>query len=137
MRLHLIYIVLALPLLAFSPGHNQEKVDLSTPESAYAAFLDALKEEKLQLEVVVTPTGFHSLVQVVENAVEIDDVAGLGTELEASSVEWHEITSDIYFLEAISKHYTHKLEFTLEESGWMLYHWQLGAGVDAHAGIDQ
>jgi hypothetical protein len=53
---------------------------------------------------------------------------GLAQDLESSQLEWAEITEDIYFVSARLQGKVYKMEFTLEEPGWMLYHWQLGGG---------
>lgn len=118
------WLCLAAPLLAFGPA-SRPAVDLSSPELAFGSLVLLLQEGDVQiLEQVATPTG-------VESLQEASPLARLGLELSEADLEWSEITEDIYFLRAqYLGEKTHKLEFTREEPGWMLYHWQAGGGVD-------
>lgn len=104
--------------------------DLSTPQNSFEAFVEALKSDNsAQLTHVATPTGLSSLDALDKNADYKEGMPKLATELEASKVEWAQITDDIYFVSASVNQKVHKMEFTLEEPGWMLYHWQIGGGV--------
>ena len=99
-------------------------MDISTPEKSFETFVRVLQSgESDLLAQVVTPTGLHSL----ESHPQTKD---LGVELADADQEWLELTEDIYFLTAQSGPNKHKLEFTREEPGWMLYHWQVGGGAD-------
>lgn len=127
-----VVAVLMLPLLAFSPARQSNSHDLSTPEKSFDFFVEVLQSGSTDLlEHIVTPTGIKSLVTVGELDHYSEGISDLGIELAASELSWSEITEDIYFLTATFDARIHKLEFTKEEPGWMLYHWQLGGGVDA------
>ena len=131
MKIKLILALLALPLLAFKAPAGAGEFDLSTPEKSFHSFVDVLQSESMEaLESLVTPTGMSSLVTVSGHADYEEGMSDLGKELAGSDLEWAEITDDIYFLVATTNGKKHKLEFTLEEPGWMLYHWQLGGGAD-------
>lgn len=129
MKINLILAVLIFPLLAFKSPEGE--FDISTPEKSFKSFVNVLQSESMEsLEALVTPTGMSSLVTVSSHEDYEDGMADLGKELAGSVLEWAEITDDIYFLVASVNGKKHKLEFTLEEPGWMLYHWQLGGGAD-------
>lgn len=126
-------LCLAIPLCAFTFAPHAQ-VDLSTPELAFGSLVQTLQlEDGVLLEKVVTPTGMVSL-EALHLAPEGEkSLSLLGKELSSCKLEWSEITDDIYFLKAHSEEASiHKLEFTKEEPGWMLYHWQVGGGVDLH-----
>ena len=111
--------------------------DLSTPQKSFAVFVDILKSGNVSaLSKVATPTGQVSLVALNQNDDYKAGMAVLGAELASSKPNWSEITEDIYFASAKVGEKVHKMEFTLEVPGWMLYHWQIGGGADAH-GIDE
>lgn len=110
-------------------GHATDTPDLSTPQKSFAAFVEVLKSGNVAaLKNVATPTGRVSLVAICENSESKDGMAVLGKELEASTPQFEEITEDIYFASAKVGNDIHKMEFTKEEPGWMLYHWQIGGG---------
>jgi hypothetical protein len=118
-------------------GRFASTPDLSTPQKSFTAFVDILKSGNIsQLSKVATETGQVSLVSLYQNQGDSDGLTILGKELGASKPRWEEITEDIYFASAHIGDKVHKMEFTKEEPGWMLYHWQIGGGADAH-GIDQ
>ena len=113
------------------PKAGPQAIDLSSPEKCFETFVNVLQNESIEsLEHVVTPTGMSSLVSISGNESYQQGMADLGRELASCQLEWAEITQDIYFLLASANGKLHKLEFTLEEPGWMLYHWQIGGGVD-------
>lgn len=125
-----ILIVFSLVWVGFdSPGNN---MDISTPEKSFDAFVKVLQSgESELLEKVATPTGLTSLSESALESYSDKGIVGLGEELASSRQEWLQITEDIYFLTAQHGARTHKMEFTKEEPGWMLYHWQIGGGSDA------
>jgi hypothetical protein len=105
--------------------------DLSTPQKSFAAFVDILKSGNVDaLGKVATPTGQVSLVALYQIEDYKEGMTVLGTELGNSTPRWEEITEDIYFASARVGEKVHKMEFTKEEPGWMLYHWQIGGGAD-------
>lgn len=131
MKIRFFFVLLALPLLAFKSPTGVSEFDLSTPEKSFESFVSILQSESMEaLESVVTPTGMSSLVQVSSHDDYQDGMADLGKELAVSQLNWSPITDDIYFLVASIEGKKHKIEFTKEEPGWMVYHWQLGGGVD-------
>ena len=131
MRFKVLFLVLILPLFAFKAGDVVSRPDISTPEKSFQSFVSIIQTgETESLEYILTPTGFSSLASLSNNNDYRDGVKDLGKELADSNLDWAEITEDIYFLKAEFNSKTHKLEFTKEASGWMLYHWQLGGGVD-------
>ncbi|HEX2900759.1 MAG TPA: hypothetical protein VHS96_13645 [Bacteroidia bacterium] len=139
MKLRLGFVLLAVAFGAlnfgFMVGGNQSP-DLSTPQKSFAAFVDILKTGNASaLDKVATPTGQVSLDALSESADFNEGLAELGKDLEASKPKWEEITEDIYFVSASVGDKVHKMEFTKEEPGWMLYHWQIGGG--AHEGENQ
>lgn len=104
--------------------------DLSTPQKSFAAFVDILKSgDMAALGMVATPTGRVSLTSRYEGEGERDGMIDLGLELSAAKPHWEEITEEIYFASAEVEGRVHKMEFTKEEPGWMLYHWQIGGGT--------
>jgi|GEM_PF-3828126 len=126
-----VVVLFMLPLLAFSPATRNHSPDISTPEKSFDSFVEVLQSGSTDLlKHVVTPTGIKSLVTVVDHEQYKEGISDLGEELAASELNWSEITEDIYFLRATFDARVHKLEFTKEAPGWMLYHWQLGGGVD-------
>jgi hypothetical protein len=121
-------VLLAALSLAFSP--NLETPDLSTPQNSYQSFVGALKASNTDLlQRIATPTGMTSLMVLAKEGDFTQGLAGLASDLEASQLEFSEITEDIYFVSARTHSGVHKMEFTLEEPGWMLYHWQIGGGA--------
>jgi hypothetical protein len=114
-----------------------DALDLSTPQKSFAVFVDILKAGNVSaLPKIATPTGQVSLVALYQNAEYKDGMTVLGQDLATATTKWDEITEDIYFASAKVGDKVHKMEFTKEEPGWMLYHWQIGGGADAH-GIDK
>lgn len=110
---------------------NLDNPDLSTPQKSYLAFVDILKAGNVEaLPKVATHTGQSSLVALYSMEEFKNGMTGLGAELGGSTPEWSEITEDIYFASARVGQRLHKMEFTKEEPGWMLYHWQIGGGAD-------
>ncbi|MFN8396607.1 MAG: hypothetical protein U0176_18425 [Bacteroidia bacterium] len=104
--------------------------DLSTPQKSFAAFVDILKSgDMAALGKVATPTGRVSLASRYEGTGERDGMIDLGLELADAKPKWEEITEEIYFASAQVGGNLHKMEFTKEEPGWMLYHWQIGGGA--------
>ena len=104
--------------------------DLSTPQNSYLTFVNALKTSNTDLlKSVATPTGMSSLMVLAEEGDFTAGMPGLAHELESSQVQWDEITEDIYFVAARVQGKVHKMEFTLEEPGWLLYHWQIRGGA--------
>ncbi|MEM1000020.1 MAG: hypothetical protein AAGN35_23400 [Bacteroidota bacterium] len=128
---HFVLILIAGLSLAFTRIGNTP--DLSTPQTSYAAFVDALKSSNTDhLQRVATPTGMTSLMVLAEKGDFTAGLSGLAADLEGSHLEFAEITEDIYFVSAQAGESTHKMEFTREEPGWMLYHWQVGGGTQSH-----
>lgn len=126
---YLAFVLFAALGLAFS-GVN-ETPDLSTPQNSYRSFLNALKDSNTdQLQRVATPTGMTSLMVLAKEGDFTKGLSSLAEDLETSKLDFAEITEDIYFVSARSNSQTHKMEFTLEEPGWMLYHWQIGGGAE-------
>lgn len=114
----------------FSPAGNSP-LDLSTPQKSFEAFVEVLSQGNLDaLPSVATETGQVSLVALQEMTDYKEGMKTLGEELGATSPEWSEITEDIYFASAKVGNKLHKMEFTKETPGWMLYHWQIGGGAD-------
>ena len=129
--MRMFLIVLIFPLFAFIPANDVTSPDLSTPESSFESIVELLKSgETEQLESIATPTGIKSLVVLAQQSDYENGMTSLGEELDASELAWDEITEDIYFLTARGEGKVHKMEFTKEEPGWTVYHWQLGGGVD-------
>jgi len=132
MRPRYFPVLLVLVSLVYSFAPSTTGTDLSTPHKAFETLVEVLESgEHSRLKEIVTPTGLHSLEsqQVLEDS---EKASVLVQEWEDSEQDWMEITEDIYFLKAQSGDKIHKLEFTREEPGWMLYHWQLGGGSDSH-----
>lgn len=126
-----IVLVLLLATSAFSFRSNVFSPDLSTPEKSFEAFVHALKiEGNKALATVATRTGLSSLMALAENGEYQSGKVDLAKDLSAADIQWDKITDDIYMVAARISGKIHKLEFTLEEPGWMLYHWQLGGGVE-------
>lgn len=114
-----------------SNDNGSNTPDLSTPQNSYLTFVNALKTSNTDLlKSVATPTGMTSLMVLAEEGDFTAGMPGLAQELESSQVQWDEITEDIYFVAARVQGKVHKMEFTHEEPGWMLYHWQIGGGAD-------
>lgn len=133
MRIRRLFLILIVPLFAFKTANNLDHPDLSTPEKSFASIVDVLKSgETDRLEFMATPTGIKSLVTLAQQSDYENGMTTIGEDLDAAELTWDEITEDIYFLTARSEGKTHKMEFTNEEPGWMLYHLQLGGGVDSH-----
>ena len=131
MRTPLLLLILIFPLFAFVPANLAVNPDISTPEKSFASVVEILKAgETEQLESIATPTGIKSLVVLAQQSDYENGMTSLGEELDASELAWAMITDEIYFLTATGDGKTHKMEFTKEEPGWMLYHLQLGGGVD-------
>lgn len=132
LRRGFVFFVLVLGALSWGfKGGSADAPDLSTPQKSFAAFVDILKSGNASaLEKVATPTGRGSLVALYQNADYKEGMTVLGQELATSKPKWEEITEDIYFACAQVGEKVHKMEFTREEPGWMLYHWQLGGGAD-------
>jgi hypothetical protein len=115
-----------------SVAHNGSTTspDLTTPQNSYQTFINALKTSNTDLlKSVATPTGMTSLMVLAKEGDFTAGMPGLADELESSQLQWDEITEDIYFVAARVQGKVHKMEFTLEEPGWMLYHWQIGGGA--------
>lgn len=102
-------------------------LDLSTPEASFGSLVDVLKSGEVeQLQYVATPTGLNSLIYMYTQEDYQDGMSVLANELEASNVLLDSITDEIYLISARFDEATvHKMEFTKETPGWMLYHWQL------------
>lgn len=133
MRIRSLFLVLILPLFAFKTANTLGNPDLSTPEKSFASIVELLKSgETDRLESMATPTGIKSLITLAQQADYENGMTSIGDDLGAAELSWDEITEDIYFLTARNGGKTHKMEFTKEEPGWMLYHLQLGGGVDSH-----
>lgn len=133
MRIRYILSLLIVPLFAFLPADKMGNPDISTPEKSFASIVELLKSgETEQLDAIATPTGIKSLVTLAQQSEYENGMATIGEDLDASELAWDEITEDIYFLTARTQGKIHKMEFTKEEPGWMLYHLQLGGGVDSH-----
>ncbi len=131
MRTPLLLLVLIFPLLAFIPADSESNPDISTPEKSFATVVEVLKSGATeQLETIATPTGIQSLIELAQQSDYENGMSSLGEELDSSELNWEMITDEIYFLTARGNDNTHKMEFTKEEPGWMLYHLQLGGGVD-------
>ncbi len=110
--------------------------DLSTPQKSYSSFVEILQSGNVSaLAKVATPTGQASLVALYQLEEYKAGMTVMGQDLAASEPTWSEITEDIYFASCKIGQKIHKMEFTKEEPGWMLYHWQVGGGADAH-GVD-
>ncbi|HHG83267.1 MAG TPA: hypothetical protein ENJ82_00835 [Bacteroidetes bacterium] len=123
-------IIICITLLGFGFSRTTFSPDLSTPQNSFQSFVEVLKSGNSgQLHDVATPTGISSLTALSSDSDYKEGMPVLANELEASNVEWSQITDDIYFVKAKINNKVHKMEFTLEEPGWMLYHWQLGGGV--------
>ncbi len=136
-RLGFVLVLMLLGGLNFGfKTRGNQSPDLSTPQKSFAAFVDILKSgDATALEKVATRTGQVSLDALSDGENVNDGLTELGKELEASKPKWEEITEDIYFVSASIGEKVHKMEFTKEEPGWMLYHWQIGGG--AHEGENQ
>lgn len=136
-RLGFVLVLILLGGLNFGfKTRGNQSPDLSTPQKSFAAFVDILKSgDAAALEKVATRTGQVSLDALSDGENVNDGLTELGKELEASKPKWEEITEDIYFVSARIGEKVHKMEFTKEEPGWMLYHWQIGGG--AHEGENQ
>lgn len=136
-RLGFVLVLMLLGGLNFGfKTRGNQSPDLSTPQKSFAAFVDILKSgDAAALEKVATRTGQVSLDALSDGENVNDGLTELGKELEASKPKWEEITEDIYFVCASIGEKVHKMEFTKEEPGWMLYHWQIGGG--AHEGENQ
>jgi hypothetical protein len=105
-------------------------MDLSTPELSYQSLVVALKSSDADaLKNVATPTGISSLLEASQLEDFKQGLPHLGEDLENASITWDAITDEIYVAKASADGHVHKMEFTREEPGWMLYHWQLGGGV--------
>ncbi len=128
---------LLLGILGFGFGNSPTGTpDLSTPQKSFSVFVDILMSgNAAALQKVATPTGQVSLITLYENDDAQQGMTVLGRELANAKTKWEEITEDIYFASAKVGDKMHKMEFTKEEPGWMLYHWQIGGGADAH-GVD-
>jgi hypothetical protein len=114
----------------FTPAHKAP-LDLSTPQKSFEAFVEVLSQGKTEdLPAVATETGQVSLVALNEMSDYTEGMKTLGEELGHTQPEWSEITEDIYFASAKVGNKLHKMEFTKEAPGWMLYHWQIGGGAD-------
>jgi hypothetical protein len=112
-------------------------LDLSTPQKSFTVFVDILKAGKVSsLPMVATQTGQASLVALYQDEDYKEGMTVLGHELATATPQWEEITEEIYFASARVGDKVHKMEFTKEQPGWMLYHWQIGGGADAQ-GTDQ
>lgn len=137
-RPYIIVVTLAICAVSFGfRGAGMGTPDLSTPQKSFAYFVDILKAGNVSgLEKVATPTGQVSLVALYQLDDYKEGMTVLGAELAAAHTNWSEITEDIYFASSKVGDKIHKMEFTLEEPGWMLYHWQIGGGADAH-GVDK
>ena len=123
-------LLLAAVLLFSAAALPTDRPDLSTPENAYKALVTALKNSDTEaLRGVATPTGISSLTTLYTHEDFKDGLTVLGSELEQAAITWDKITDEIYMTKATHDGHTHKMEFTREEPGWMLYHWQLGGGV--------
>ena len=133
MKLKLGFLLVAIVFGSLNFGFKSvtgDAPDLSTPQKSFAAFVDILKSgDAAALEKVATQTGQVSLDALSESADGNEGLTELGKELEASKPKWEEITEDIYFVSASVGQKVHKMEFTKEEPGWMLYHWQIGGGA--------
>lgn len=104
--------------------------DLSTPEMAFQSLVVALKTNDTEaLKGVATPTGISSLQELSHHDDYKQGLNDLGEDLEDAATTWDPITEEIYVAKASIDGRVHKMEFTREEPGWMLYHWQLGGGV--------
>ena len=136
-RLGFVLVLMLLGGLNFGfKTRGNQSPDLSTPQKSFAAFVDILKSgDAAALEKVATRTGQVSLDALSDGENVNDGLTELGKELEASKPKWEEITEDIYFVSASIGEKVPKMEFTKEEPGWMLYHWQIGGG--AHEGENQ
>lgn len=109
---------------------NLDRPDLSTPQKAFGVLVETLKTgETESLAQIATETGVESLLEVQDHPDFEGNISSLGNELEAADLSWDAITDDIYVVKAIENSHVHKMEFTRETPGWMLYHWQLGGGV--------
>lgn len=116
---------------------TQGNPDLSTPQKSYEVFVDILQSGDVDaLPEVATTTGQVSLVALYKQEEYKEGMKVLGQELSNIEPHWDEITEDIYFATAVTGDRVHKMEFTKEEPGWMLYHWQIGGGADRH-GVEQ
>ena len=131
-----LLLFLAFPLMAFRPiSPNNDLPDLSSPEKSFLALIEILKSGNTEaLPSIATQTGIHSLVALYGQTGFEDGLVDLGNELAASEPTWDAITDEIYVAQALENGHLHKMEFTREEPGWMLYHWQLGGGVSEDAG---
>lgn len=131
-RLGFWAIVITVGILSIAASKGGHGIpDLSTPQKSFTAFVDILKAGNVSaLPRVATPTGQISLVALYQNESYRDGMTVLGKDLAAAKTSWEEITEDIYFASAIVGQKVHKMEFTKEEPGWMLYHWQIGGGAD-------
>lgn len=122
-------LLLASCLFGFR-GLPTGKQDLSTPELAFQSLVDALKNSDTEaLKGVATPTGISSLLGHYSQDGFKEGMNDLGEDLDAAATTWDPITDEIYVAKASIDGRVHKMEFTREEPGWMLYHWQLGGGV--------
>lgn len=134
MRHHLTHTILilafSLAFFGFSPV-SKSPLDLSTPQKSFDSFVEVLSQGNLEdLPNVATATGQVSLVALNEMTDYKEGIKTLGEELGNTKPEWSEITEDIYFASAKVGDKLHKMEFTKEAPGWMLYHWQIGGGAD-------
>ncbi len=131
-RLGLWALVVAVGILSMAVRKGGHDIpDLSTPQKSFIAFVDILKAGNVSaLPRVATPTGQVSLVALYQDESYRDGMTVLGKDLAAAKTSWEEITEDIYFASAVVGQKVHKMEFTKEEPGWMLYHWQIGGGAD-------
>lgn len=134
MKIKLGTLLFALMLCMMAFGFTSRKLenpDLSTPQKSFVAFVDILKAGNVEaLPKVATQTGQISLGALYTMEAFAAGMADLGTELSSSTPEWIEITEDIFFAACKVDNRLHKMEFTKEQPGWMLYHWQIGGGAD-------
>ena len=137
-RLRFLAIAMAIGTMGFGFGSGPNgTADLSTPQKSFSLFVDILiSGNAAALQKVATPTGQTSLLTIYQEENAEAGMTTLGKQLAAANTKWEEITEDIYFASAKVGDKVHKMEFTKEEPGWMLYHWQIGGGADAH-GVDE
>lgn len=131
-KLGTLFFAIMLSMTAFGFGLKKvENPDLSTPQKSFSAFVDVLKAGNVEaLPKVATQTGQISLGALYTMEAYQAGMADLGDELDNTTPEWIEITEDIFFAACKVEGRLHKMEFTKEDPGWMLYHWQIGGGAD-------
>ena len=137
-RLGFLALVITVGILGMAASKSGHDIpDLSTPQKSFTVFVDILKSGNVSaLPRVATPTGQVSLVALYQDQNYQEGMTVLGKELAAAKTSWEEITEDIYFASAVVGQKVHKMEFTKEEPGWMLYHWQIGGGADQKGDTD-